>query len=187
MFLIACGLLDWFLKNRNFVRKHKRIPRPALCARDSFVEAKKGHVRPKLHLPPLRCRGLVFNDNINVIKEIQKLLGNRTNPPVNHIFKFFSTEILYFFHTGGAQSFLSNALNPLPRKAVSAKVSVGRGSLEHRLAKLQTLNNRRRAGNKTFFLGRFFATNRAIYAAERSTFVASFPENAPPPCGARPQ
>src|SRR3989344_4582100 len=157
MFLIACGLLDWFLKNRNFVRKHKRIPRPALCARDSFVEAKKGHVRPKLHLPPLRCRGLVFNDNINVIKEIQKLLGNRTNPPVNHIFKFFSTEILYFFHTGSAQSFLSNALNPLPRKAVSAKVSVGRGSLEHRLSEPQPPNNTRRSEIKLFCMVRYIA------------------------------
>ena len=32
----------------------------------------------------------------------------------------------------------------------------------------------------------FFATQRAAYAAERSTFVGSLPENAPPPCGQAP-
>ena len=32
----------------------------------------------------------------------------------------------------------------------------------------------------------FFAIYRAIYAAERSTFVQSFPEKAPPPCLAYP-
>ena len=32
----------------------------------------------------------------------------------------------------------------------------------------------------------FFATYRAAYAAERSTFDGSLPENAPPPCGAAP-
>ena len=32
----------------------------------------------------------------------------------------------------------------------------------------------------------FFATQRAAYAAERSTLVGSLPEKAPPPCGAAP-
>ena len=32
----------------------------------------------------------------------------------------------------------------------------------------------------------FFATWRAMYEAERSTFVGSFPEKAPPPCGHEP-
>ena len=32
----------------------------------------------------------------------------------------------------------------------------------------------------------FFATYLAAYAADRSTFVGSFPEKAPPPCGAAP-
>ena len=31
----------------------------------------------------------------------------------------------------------------------------------------------------------FFAMWRAAYAAERSTFVGSLPENAPPPCGGK--
>ena len=32
----------------------------------------------------------------------------------------------------------------------------------------------------------FFAKYLAAYAAERSTFVGSLPEKAPPPCGAAP-
>ena len=32
----------------------------------------------------------------------------------------------------------------------------------------------------------FFATQRIAYAAERSTFDGSLPENAPPPCRAMP-